>query len=159
MERVRIRWHAVLCTTSCTLHVGLSTAFSSVNCYFSICRSVNELFPLCLNDFFSSRTAQSVILMFTMCLFLDVFSAANCRSTLGTDAAASVELNKLAWSSSCVAKSVFLRRVTAEAPTPTCNDHAHKHTVVSPWAILDRYHLCYSSVRGVSISILTEFLS
>lgn len=77
----------------CAQHpVGLSAAFNSVNCCFSVSRTVNELFPLCLNYSYSSRTAPSVILMFTMCLFMDVFSAANCSSTLGTDAAASVEL-------------------------------------------------------------------
>lgn len=92
MEHVRICWCTVLWIycTSCTLHVAMNTAhaLNSVNCYFSISRTVNELFLLCLNYFHGSRTAQSVILMFTMCLFMDVFRAANCKSTLGTDTAA-----------------------------------------------------------------------
>lgn len=111
MEHVRICWCTGLCTASCTLHVGLSTAFNSGNCCFSVSRTVNELFPLCLNYFYSSRTAPSVILMFTMCLFMDVFSTANCSSTLGTDAAASLELKWISPKLDCVTKSAFLNRL------------------------------------------------
>lgn len=117
MEHVRICWCAVLwtyCSTSCTLHVAVNTAytFNSVNCYFGVSRTVNELFPLCLNDFCGSR----IILMFTMCLFMDVFSAANCKRTLGTDRAASVGVKWITRKLHCVAKSAFLNMLLLKHP-------------------------------------------
>lgn len=121
MEHVRICWCTILgtyCTTSCTMHVAVNPAyiFNSVNCYLSISRTVNELFPLCLNCFYCSWTVQSVNLMFTMCLFMDVFSAANGKSTLGTDTAASVELKWTTLKRDCVAKSAFSNRLLLKHP-------------------------------------------
>lgn len=119
MGHIRICWCMVLwtyCTTSCTLHVSVNTAdtFNSVNCYFNVSRTANEFFPLCLNYFYGSRTVQSVILMFTVCLFMDVFSAANCKSTLGTDTAVGVGLKWITLK--LVAKLAFLNRLLLKHP-------------------------------------------
>lgn len=140
MEDIRICWCTGLCTASCTPHVGLS---NSANCCFCVSRTVNELFPLCLNYFYSSRTAQSVILMFTMCLFMDVFSAANCSSTLGTNAAASVELK---WISSTVWRNQrfwtgyrWSSHINTQVFLNLPSTQLYK---VIPKAFLDKCHLC-----------------